>query len=78
MSRFAHFPLRCVPVYKAYYQMMSAAGAILIACDQLFTLVVKFLHAPFGAPVPWHPGAYVPHCPPLRYASANVAIQLIN
>ena len=56
-------PLRCVPV--SYYQTMSAAGAILHVTSFL-PLMWNFCKPHFGAPVPWRPGAYVPHCPPPR------------
>ena len=46
---------------RSYYfePPLSKKRSRATACDRLFTLVVKFLHAPF-----WRPGAYVPHCLP--------------
>ena len=41
-----------------------------LACDRLFTLVVKFLHAPFWRPCTLAPGDICTPLPPLRYASA--------
>ena len=40
-----------------------------LACDRLFTLVVKFLHAPFWRPCTLAPGNICTPLPPLRYAS---------
>ena len=40
-----------------------------LACDRLFTLVVKFLHAPCWRPCTLAPGGICTPLPPLRYAS---------
>ena len=40
-----------------------------LACDRLFTLVVKILHAPFWCPCTLAPGDICTPLPPLRYAS---------
>ena len=40
-----------------------------LACDRLFTLVVKFLHAPFWCPSTLAPRGICTPLPPLRYAS---------
>ena len=41
-----------------------------LACDRFFTLVVKFLLAPFWRPCTMAPGDICTPLPPLRYASA--------
>ena len=42
-----------------------------LACDQLFTFVVKFLRAPFWRPCILAPGGICTPLPPLRYASGS-------
>ena len=42
-----------------------------LACDRLFTLVVKFLHAPFWRSCTLAPGDICTPLPPRRYASAR-------
>ena len=42
-----------------------------LACDRLFTLMVKFLHAPFWRPCTLAPGDICTPLPPLRYASGD-------
>ena len=48
-----------------------------LACDRLFTLVVKFLHAPFWRPCTLAPGDTCTPLPPLRYASDPINVYTI-